>query len=212
MTTLHTLRVELEDRPGGLARVAAVLAEATVNILDIVIHEIEGSTVVDELVVEAPDDWDLVETRVRLDAAGVHLLSSAEARRREDPVVTALGWVEDLLSSGDAEEGLARVVARAAGATGACVLSAARARQVGAGRVAIERGSPVVQRTADLPVLLAPAGEALRWLVAVPDSSTAPELVAFATRPLSLRFTATEVARVAAVVRLHRRILAAVPV
>lgn len=213
MPTLHQLRVELEDRPGALARVAAVLGETGVNILDIVIHEIDGSTVVDELVVEAPDDWDLVDTRERLDAVGVYLLSSAEARRREDPVLTALGWVEDLIGV-DAENdtALARVVARAASATKACVLTATRARQVAAGRAALERGTPVVQRTADLPVQLARAGESLRWLVAVPDAAEDPSTVAFATRPLSLRFTATEVARIAAVVRLHRRLTAVVPV
>lgn len=191
-----------------------MLAEGGVNILDIVIHEIDGSTVVDELVVEAPDEWDLVETRERLDAAGVYLLSSAEARRREDPVLTALGWASDLIGAepGEAESALARVVARAASATKACVLTAARARQVAAGRAALERGTPVVQRTADLPVQLAPAGESLRWLVAVPDAAEDPATVAFATRPLSLRFTATEVARIAAVVRLHRRLTASVPV
>lgn len=212
MPTLHQLRVELEDRPGALARAAAVLADCGVNILDIAIHEIEGSSVVDELVVQAPDDWDLVDTRGRLDAVGVHLLSSVEARRREDPVVTALGWVDDLLADREEHAGLARVVARAAGATGACVLTAARAQQVAAGRAALDRGSPVMQRTADLPVGLASAREALRWLVAVPDPADPPELVVFATRPVSLRFTSTEVARVAAVVSLHRRLRTMVPV
>jgi hypothetical protein len=66
----------------------------------------------------------------------------------------------------------------------------------------------VVQRTADLPVQIATSGESLRWLLAVPDSFETPTLVAFATRPLSLRFTGTEVARAAAVVRMHRRLLA----
>lgn len=213
MPTLHQLRVELEDRPGALARVAAVLGESGVNILDIVIHEIDGATVVDELVVEAPEDWDLVDTRERLDAVGVYLLSSAEARRREDPVLTALGWVEELLRPpADDGSALERVVARAASATKACVLSATRARQVSAGRAALDRGGPVVQRTADLPIQLAAPSESLRWLVAVPDSAEAAGTVAFATRPLSLRFTATEVARIAAVVRLHGRLSAVVPV
>jgi predicted amino acid-binding ACT domain protein len=214
MPTLHQLRVELEDRPGALARVASVLAEASVNILDIAIHEIDGSTVVDELVVDAPDDWDLAATREQLDAVGVYLLSSAEVRSREDAVLTTLSWIEDLISTPaeERDEGLARLVARAASATKACVMSAGRARQVGAGRAALDRGTVVVQRTADLPVQIAATGESLRWLLAVPDSFTDPEVVAFATRPLSLRFTSTEVARAAAVARLHRRLRAEVGV
>lgn len=206
MATLHQLRVELEDKPGGLARVAAVLAEDGVNILDIAIHEIDGATVIDELVVEAPEDWDLVETRVKLDAVGIYLLSSAEAHRRADPIVTAFDWVEELVAAdpGDRDQTLARIVARAASASRACILPLARARQVGAGRAALERGRPVVARTADIPVQIAQAGESLRWLVAVPDSAADPEVVAFATRPLSLRFTGTEVARAAAAMRLHR--------
>jgi predicted amino acid-binding ACT domain protein len=202
--------VELTDRPGALAQVAAVLAEAQVNILDIAIHEIDGTTAVDELVVDAPDDWDLAKTRERLDAVGVYLLSSAEVRHREDPVLTALSWVEELVRGEptDREDTLARVVARAAGASRACVLGVDRARQVSAGRAALGGGTVVVQRTADLPVQIAVSGESLRWLVAVPDSFESPTVVAFAARPLSLRFTSTEVGRISAVVRAHRSLLA----
>lgn len=209
MTTLHQLRIELDDRPGALARIASVLAEAQVNILDIAIHEIDGTTAVDELVVEAPDDWDLPATRESLDVIGAYLLSSAQVRTREDPVITALTWLEDLLSApvADRDDALAVAVGRAASASRACVLPAARARQVSAGRAALERGAPVVQRTADLPVQVAMASESLRWLLAVTDDADSPRLVAFATRPLSLRFTATEVARAAAVTRLHRTLL-----
>jgi hypothetical protein len=196
--------------------VAAILAVADVNILDIAIHELDGNTVVDELVVDTPHDWDsaLTATREKLDAIGVYLLSSAEVRRREDPVLTTLSWVEDLLSapSHDRDDALARLVARAAAATRACVLPAARARQVSAGRIALDQGTVVVQRTADLPVQIAAVGESLRWLVALPDSADSPELVAFATRPLSLRFTSTEVARAAAVIRMHQTLLSAVGV
>lgn len=206
MPTLHQLRIELDDRPGALAAVAATLADAQVNILDIVIHEIEGATVVDELVVEAPDEWDLPSTREALDAIGAYLLSSAEVRSREDPVITAIAWIEELVSAELHDNALATAVARAASASRACVLTADRARQVSAGRAALERGSPVVQRTADLPLQVASAGESLRWLLAVADDPESPSVVAFATRPLSLRFTSTEVARATALVRMHGRL------
>lgn len=203
MATLHQLRVELDDRPGVLARAAALLAADGVNILDIAVHEIDGPTVVDELVVDAPDGWDLAASRERLDAVGVHLLSSGLVHGRADPVVTTLGHVHELVLAPPGDlDALARLVGRVAGTSRACVLPAERARQVSAGRAALSRGTPVVQRTADLPLAVA-AGQQLRWLVAVPDGAPA-ELVAFATRPLSLRPTATEVARTAALVRLHR--------
>jgi hypothetical protein len=47
------------------------------------------------------------------------------------------------------------------------------------------------------------------WVLAVPDSNLDARLVAFLARPLSLRFTASEVARVEALMTLRRQLAVA---
>ena len=63
--------------------------------------------------------------------------------------------------------------------------------------MAYEREAPVVHRTNDLPQQLAPPrSRSLRWLLAVPDRYREPDSIALLSRPISLRFTADEVALV----------------
>jgi GNAT superfamily N-acetyltransferase len=52
----HELWVELEDRPGNLAAVAADLAACGANIVQLDVHAGGAGTVVDRLVVQVPDD------------------------------------------------------------------------------------------------------------------------------------------------------------
>ena len=52
----HELWVELADRPGNLAAVAADLASCGANILHLDVHAGSESTVVDRLVVQVPDE------------------------------------------------------------------------------------------------------------------------------------------------------------
>jgi hypothetical protein len=77
---------------------------------------------------------------------------------------------------------------------------------VAAGRAAVERGGPVVVRTGDLPAGLGGPHRATQWLLAVPDHDRDPAAVVFAARPLSLRFTATEVTRVCALLQVFREL------
>ena len=69
----------------------------------------------------------------------------------------------------------------------------AEARSVPTGRLALERGRSLVQG----------AGEPRGWLLAVPYRDN--DRVAFVARPRSLRFSAAEVARCEALVRLRDR-------
>jgi GNAT superfamily N-acetyltransferase len=52
----HELWVELADQPGRLAAVAADLAACGANIVHLDVHPTPGTTVVDRLVVEVPDE------------------------------------------------------------------------------------------------------------------------------------------------------------
>src|SRR6478735_3845697 len=53
----YRLRIELPDRPGALAGVTTEIAESEANILSIDVHEVDGNTAIDEIVVEVADDW-----------------------------------------------------------------------------------------------------------------------------------------------------------
>jgi hypothetical protein len=71
------------------------------------------------------------------------------------------------------------------------------ADKVPAAQMAIERDAPVVHRATALPAKLsAPGVRSPRWVLAVPHGSSDPSSIALLSRPMSLRFTASEVARV----------------
>jgi hypothetical protein len=75
---------------------------------------------------------------------------------------------------------------------------------VPAGRLALARGAPLVQRSHDLPGPLGGRPASTMWLLAVPDAQPHTRAIAFLARPGSLRFTASEVARVDALMTLQR--------
>lgn len=202
------LRVELPDRPGALSRVAGIIGECGGNVVSVDVQEVEGALAVDELVVDLPDDVDGDQLRERLDEdrAGI-LLSIHGARPYSDMVLRAMQWTEALLDSGPDERSdmLASALADLCSASGAWVAdSVSEARQFEAGRYTLERGAPVAHRTDSIPVGVAPDLGDGAWLLAVPDHDTEPLRVAFLARPLRLRFTATEIARVVALLRTCR--------
>src|SRR4051812_25001635 len=91
--SLFRLRVELPDRPGALAHVTALIADAGASVISLDIHELSGPTAIDEIVVDAPDGWEPGQLAARLaDAEAATLLSSAAASDVIDPVVEALEW------------------------------------------------------------------------------------------------------------------------
>jgi len=83
----HELWVELEDRPGNLAAVAADLAACGASIVQLDVHAGAPGTVVDRLVVQVPDDrsGDLEAAAARL--AG-HLAAPARAPVPRRPPTT----------------------------------------------------------------------------------------------------------------------------
>jgi hypothetical protein len=214
MTQLLRLRIELPDRPGTLAHVASVLSRHGGNVAAVDIHELEGEAAVDEIVVEVPEDWEPSQLVDDLAAAGATLLSAAPELEVRDPIVTALGWASALLASRahDSDLELGRAVMELTSASAAWVCSIAEAVRFDAGRLALERGAPVVQRT-DEPIAGADGLAPPVWLLAVPDGQLGAGLVAFAARPVNVRFTASEIARVEALLVLRRQLagLGAVP-
>jgi predicted amino acid-binding ACT domain protein len=213
MATMVGLRVALSDRPGALTKVAATLAEHGGNILSIDVHRAGFSQVVDDLVVDFPQDVDLDRLRHELMGNGAGTLVSHWLTQPVDPVVAALGYVTSLLGRHDGgDEGLSRVVGQLCGSPVAWVTSAADADRYEAGRFAKERGGAIALRTLELPGHLADRLPGEVWLLAVPDAGVGGNgKVVFVARPLASEFTTTEIARVEALLTLYEHLQAPPP-
>ena len=200
----YRLRVELPDLPGALARVATVISEHDGDVVSIDIHELDGHQAVDELVVEVLTELDGRVLAAALEAADAGiLLSCAPAAPRPEPVLEALTWARELAEANDAAS-VGRVLAAACHSAKVWVAPIDDAREVPAGRLALARGAPLVQRSHDLPEPLGGRPASTTWLLAVPDAQPNARCIAFLARAGALRFTASEVARVASLMALHR--------
>lgn len=201
----HRLRIELPDRPGAPAQVAAVVAEAGADVVSIDLREVEGPVAVDEVVVAADDDWEPGRLRDALERTGVGMLLSAQrvacdAHAARDALASTLRRCTDVV--GDLDLGRAILEVTSASAAWVCDVDDAGALPGGARAVA--HGRPLVVRTDALPP---PYGDTLPrvvWVLAVPDDVCAPSTIAFAANPSSLRFSATDVARVEALLAIRR--------
>jgi predicted amino acid-binding ACT domain protein len=209
------LRVELPDRPGALAKVASVIAAHGGNLVGIDVQEVEHDSAIDELVVDVPDGVDLTALRAALLESGAGVLVSHQAGAQQvDPVLRSLRWACAMVAAGPdgADEELTRAVAEATGTSAAWVCNTNDAAALETGKLALTRGGPVSHRTSDIPATRAPGVTGEAWLLAVPDARLDPHRVAFVVRPVEDRFTATEVARVEALLGLRRQLDCAVGV
>lgn len=205
--TRHRFRLEIADRPGRLAAVTAVLAEAGANIVAIDIHELEQGVAVDEVTVSADETWDRRPLAAALDALpGVTVLEHDRQWHDRDPTVAALTWARLMCDSrpGDQDVELARAIIEVSGASVAWVLPPEQAAEISPGRLALERGEPVIDRLDEFPPNVVSDVAPPVWLLAVTDDDLAPTAVGFAGRPIAVHFSASEVDRFVALMRLCR--------
>jgi hypothetical protein len=215
VTVTYRFRIELLDQPGGLARVTDVLAAAGGNVESLDLHQPHKGVSIDEIGVSAPDDWDMVAVVTRIDALdGIRVLHQRRDRHPGDPVVNALRWARIMVVAdpGEHELELTRAILEVTGASLAWTASASAAKNNAAGYAALVARSAVIKRAEALPPDLdaESAPEDLTppyWLLAAPDDGETPSIVAFAARPLATPFSASETARLEALLRL-RRVLA----
>src|SRR4051812_23360330 len=147
----YRLRVELPDLPGALAKVATVISDLDGDVVSLDIHELDGHQVVDELVVEVLTGLDGRVLGAALEAADAGiLLSCSPAPARSEPVVEALAWAREMAATNDATT-VGRILAAACPSAKVWVAPIDEAREVAAGRLALARGVPLVQRSHDLP-------------------------------------------------------------
>jgi hypothetical protein len=144
----------------------------------------------------------------RADEAAGTLLSFKPTSVTTEPVARALEWARALVDAGpDDQNGeLIRALAQACSFAGAWLAPVDEARSIPAGQLALERGAAVISRCNEVPGPVAAALPHSVWLLAAPDAGPDPEWVVFMARPMSLRFSAAEVARVTALLAIRRGI------
>lgn len=194
------VRVELADEPGALAGLTTVLAGLGVDVVSVDVLEVDGITVVDELVLRLPADVGPrdVEDALRLGGAGEVLSTHIDAPRG-DATVRALELVASVLNApGDADaagRGLAEIAYADAGA----MLDLGEASRFPLAQRARDQGVPTCGRAgSDVSPLAVPSGWVLWLTPAVED----PMHIAVVARRLDVRFSATEAARLRAFVTL----------
>lgn len=193
-------RIELPDVPGALVAVATAIARTGANIVSVDVHSLEGGRACDELLLDLPDHVDsAVLTASLSETRAGSLVGLWPGDRTVDPFLLALRAACGVVGVGEtaAEEELVGRLAQVCG-TSAVWLLEASAASTEPGRSAVATGRPVVLRTNNVPAELAPGPVSEWWLLAVPDARLDPRRVAFVARPIGNRFTATEVARVEA--------------
>jgi hypothetical protein len=202
------LRIEVENVPGALARVAGVIADLGGNIHAVEVFEVNARRAVDEIDVELPtgEEPGMAALRHRFEEAGAGtLLSCEQTPLHADPMVRVLralaGWERASLHD---HERLDQLIGDLCGTRVAWVEEMPDALRRDVARLALERGGPVVRRVAHQQ---APGGPLLPeegWLAAIPDCPIGPMLVAFAIRPLARPFSMTEIRRTEALLGLLR--------
>lgn len=194
------MRVELADEPGALAALTTALSGLGVDIASVDVLEVDGITVVDELVLRVPAGVSPrdVEAAVRLGGAG-DVLSTHIAAPRGDAVVRAIELLASVLAvPGDAEaadRGLAGIAYADAGA----LLDLDEALSYPLAQRALDQGVPISARsTPDASPLAVSSGWVL-WLTPAVEN---PLHIAVVARRVDVRFSATEAARLRAFVTL----------
>lgn len=196
----YRLRIELPDRPGALAAVTGEIGASDANIVSIDVHEVDGATVVDEIVVDVPETWapGPLASALAANTAGL-LLSSRRITTRADPITGALDAVAAMVA-GSAEAvdaACCQALLGLAHGSSARIQDAATAAGDPVAGVALERRTSVVTR---------PDSSGTGWVLAAVDDAVAPHAVALVTRPLNVRFSATEVSRAEALLRIRRQL------
>lgn len=205
----YRLRIELPDRPGALAAVTSILATQGADVTSVDVHELDGATAVDEIVVQVSVGWEPSGLAAALvDSGAATLLSSQRVAAPVDPVLAALRWCASVVAADlrERDEVVRRAVQELAHATAAWICSPDEADEWEAGRMALQRRAPVVVRSEGL-VIEGLAVPPTAWVLGVPDAATAPTVVALAIRPMSLRFSASELARVESLLALRRSLV-----
>lgn len=194
--TMLRVRIEVADRPGALAGVTSALAGLGVDVASIDVLEVDGATVVDELVLRLPSKvsgqevWDVLRV-----AGAAQVLSSAAEGPVVDPAVAAIELARSVLGAPGDAGAPARALARSAYADVGMWVDVAEARRYPLAERALASGVPASGPAGpDAAPLAVPSGRVLWVAPQLPE----PQRLAVVGRRLKVRFSATEAARLRA--------------
>lgn len=195
MTVLR-VRVEVADQPGVLAGITTALAALRVDVASIDVLEVDGHTVVDELVLRLPpkvraqEVWDVLRI-----AGAAQVVSSPAEGPSVDPAVAAIELARSVLASPQDAGAPGRALARAAYAEVGQWLDLDDTRRYPLARRAIDSGVPASGPAGPDASPLAVASGRVLWVAPqLPD----PQRIAVVARSGDVRFSATEAARLRA--------------
>ena len=209
MSVLVRLRVELDDTPGCLAKVAAVIGRNGGNITGVDVQNGWADRAIDELTVEFADDVDIPEVRSQIaSAAGARVVSHQHASRVDLLARVIRDLAESLGDPPDFRlERLRRGLAVVCGTPAVWFSTTAVAAGSEVGRLALAspgtacvgRGGPELPHPGDtIP------GESSLLAIAVEGERPMP--VVLIARGVAQNFTPTDTERVEALVTFHARL------
>jgi GNAT superfamily N-acetyltransferase len=200
---LHRLRIELDDTPGALGRIATGLGAVGVNVVDLDVQCGGADARVDEVVVERADGTDLRTLEAVVSRAGGRLVGCTDLDPHElrDRLTASLHLVASMIGDGGADASSLAEAARilAGGELGyvhRCVPGGSLDVDEVVARVRQTRCPAQVER----PVKLLPAGSRPTWWLLLPTGTEPPDVLVLVRR--GARFTFTETARVQALCTL----------
>lgn len=191
--TMLRVRVEVADVPGALAGLTAVLAALRVDVASIDVLEIDGRTVVDEMLVRLPGGVTPQEVRDVLRMSGADVLSCGTALLGSDAAVTAFELTRSVLTG--AQEARGAALARIAYAEAGAVVAVEDAQAYPLAARALAHGVPASGRGGEGT---SPLAVASGWVLWVAPHVPRPAMLVVVARPLNVRFSATEAARLRA--------------
>lgn len=193
--TSYRLRVELSLQPTTPPLVGTALGALGGDVVSVDLREVDGDHAIDEIVVDFERDPG-APTLSRALAHDPATLLSSQRCRLDEPTTQAKQWAATTDIGRADERDLTRRLSAACPFSKVSVHAAGEARSLPVVQMALARRGPVAHRCDGLPDAAGTASGASAWVLAVADRYWDPESVALLSRPLSLRFTATEAARV----------------
>jgi len=210
MATFARLRIDVPDHPGALAAIGRVLAAEAMNVVEVSIHEVEGDRATDEIVVQCGEMPTYDTLRGPIAAAGGTLLSVGPCSPHADQLVAAMTWVTVMLDGPERRRAFAAGIRSVVGIDPVQVARAADVADLGIVREAVASGRVIVQHVSRLPELVRESIDIDEttgsWLLAASDGL--PDgYVVLAARPYGIRFTSTELTRLAALIDCRKQLV-----
>jgi hypothetical protein len=188
------MRVELADEPYTLGRIATALGDLGANIVHIDVHELDGTDVIDEVVIAGPDALSPSDVRAALLAAGARSVVSVPlVHRHMDALVRALNALVAICRDPD-DETLLAVIPSVVPVEGVAIEPIAELDGIDPSGRQLRWGTPAARCVEK------------SWILAVPRVEHAPTPIDALVVRRANRFSATEVARLRALLLLHAQL------